>query len=327
VEERFRAVLHVRDSVALTLADLRESETELNLDHETSCGFMMTRNNAPIALIKAAAERKVLPFLGAGFSKNISTDMPSWRQLIERAAGRLKYDASILQAQADQYQIAEYLHLKNELSSFYRELDDALHDGRHRVQDSRVHEALCRLDAEFVFTTNWDNWIEKAFDYYHFPYQKINDVDHLINPVVGPPKVSPTASKRKFMSTTIVKFHGDFDDPASLVFRETDYHNRLDFRNPLDIKLQAEAIRHSVLFIGYSFTDKNTRYIWHRLRQEREAVGKSRRPASFFVTFSDNTLQRELFAAMDIETIVLDPDDSANNLEALFEELLKAQRS
>lgn len=269
----------------------------------------------------------MLPFLGAGFSKNISREMPSWRQLIERAAVTLGYDASILQAQADQYQIAEYLHLQNELNPFYRDLDDALHDRRYHVQDSKVHKALCRLDAEFIFTTNWDNWIERAFDHHGFPYQKIYGIDRLINPEVGLPKGSVATAKQRFKATTIVKFHGDFNDPVSLVFRETDYHNRLDFHHPLDIKLMAEAIRHSVLFIGYSFTDKNVRYIWHKLRQERVPVDKSRRPASFFVTFSDNTLQRELFRDMDIETIVLDPPDSANNLEALFEELLKAQRS
>jgi hypothetical protein len=276
-------------------------------------------------LLEASASRKVLPFLGAGFSKNVSSDLPTWHQLTESAARLLGFDGPILKAQADQYQIAEYLELRNELGRFYSDLNRSLHKSTYRIEDSKVHAALCQLDAEYIFTTNWDNWIENAFEYSKIPCQKVVGVDGLINPKqIGAADSVPPAHKQ-FPATTVVKFHGDFDDQKELVFKETDYHRRLDFRHPLDIKLQAEALCRSVVFIGYSFTDKNTRYIWHRLREARASVLGPRRPRSFFVTFSNNELQRAVFHSMEISTIVLDRSDPANNLDALFNELLRVQ--
>lgn len=46
----------------------------------------------------------------------------------------------------------------------------------------------------------------------------------------------------------IVKFHGDFDDDASLVLTESDYFERLDFDTPLDSKFQADVLGRSILF-------------------------------------------------------------------------------
>jgi hypothetical protein len=40
--------------------------------------------------------------MGSGFSRNVSSKMPSWNQLIDSAAQSIGYDARILQAQADQ---------------------------------------------------------------------------------------------------------------------------------------------------------------------------------------------------------------------------------
>jgi SIR2-like domain len=43
--------------------------------------------------------------------------------------------------------------------------------------------------------------------------------------------------------THIVKYHGDFDDDASLVLTETDFLDRLSFDSPLDIKFRAIIAR------------------------------------------------------------------------------------
>ena len=40
-------------------------------------------------------------------------------------------------------------------------------------------------------------------------------------------------------ATHIVKFHGTFDDDASLVLTESSYFDRLEFESAIDIKLRA----------------------------------------------------------------------------------------
>jgi hypothetical protein len=66
----------------------------------------------PPSFALAVERRQLLLFVGAGFSKNISADMPSWAEVIRKAAGLLDYDPDILETQGDYLQIAEYLRHK-----------------------------------------------------------------------------------------------------------------------------------------------------------------------------------------------------------------------
>src|SRR5204862_304382 len=79
-----------------------------------------------------------------------------------------------------------------------------------------------------VYTTNYDRWLEAAFEHHGRPYAKIVSVADL-------PGIRPDV-------TQIVKFHGDFADEASIVLDESSYFRRLDFESPLDIKLRADAL-------------------------------------------------------------------------------------
>ena len=65
--------------------------------------------------------------------------------------------------------------------------------------------------------------------------------------------------------TQIIKFHGDFDDDSSLVLTESSFFIALDFESPLDIKLRSDSLEKSLLFIGYSLSDINIRYMLYKL--------------------------------------------------------------
>lgn len=51
---------------------------------------------APKHLLNAAAERRLLPMIGAGFSKNIDPKIPDWGEVINIAAEDLGYDPEIM---------------------------------------------------------------------------------------------------------------------------------------------------------------------------------------------------------------------------------------
>lgn len=285
-------------------------------------------------LCGAAKERRLMPFIGAGFSKNVDRSMPVWDDVIDIAAGLLDYTPSVIRAQGDSYQIADLLAARGRLERFYQIVADTLDSDRYQVSASRPHALLPYIDAGAIFTTNWDSWIEKAFLAQGVPYRKIRSVADLRGArVTGgtttDQEYAPAerARLRNNPQTDIYKLHGDFSREKSLVFRESDYFERMKFEDPLDIRLRAEILEKSVVFIGYSNRDMDVRLIWHRLSKSLEGVERGRRPTSFFVTYGDFPLQRELFEQKNIEIVSLDPRDKSGSLAALFEQIIDAQRN
>lgn len=50
---------------------------------------------------KAVRDRKLLLFIGAGFSKNVDPTIPNWNEVIDEAAVLLDFDKEILKLQGD----------------------------------------------------------------------------------------------------------------------------------------------------------------------------------------------------------------------------------
>lgn len=288
----------------------------------------------PTSLYRAIELRQVLPFIGAGFSKNVSPDLPNWAEVIRQSAGLLDYDPDILETQGDYLQIAEYLHLMNRLGDLYSQLDRDIHSPKFSAAVSRPHRLLPHLDSPFIFTTNWDSWIERGFECEQVPYGKIITQSDFVMPRRWKPTATTSpppgglafhGGRRLSPETTIVKFHGDFGVADSIVVRESHYYDRFDFEHPLDIKLRAEIIGRSVLFIGYSFSDPNLRYLWHKLTNLTRGGGVQTKTTSYFVTHLHNPLLIDLFQSKNIETILLDPTDISGDLEHLLTQMLERQ--
>jgi hypothetical protein len=122
--------------------------------------------------------------------------------------------------------------------------------------------------------------------------------------------VNDLASKQDG-SLEVVKFHGDFDDDKTLVLTETSYFERLDFEAPLDLMLRADVLRHPVLFIGYSLSDINVRYLFHRLSKVWKQAGlTAARPDSYIFMSNPNPVEEEIFRKWGIYPIV-DPTGTA----------------
>jgi hypothetical protein len=289
----------------------------------------------PQSFVDAVRQRRLLPFIGAGFSKNISGGFPNWSELIRHSADLLDYDPDILLSQGDYLQIAEYLNTKHRLGELYNLVAKQLDNDSFDVAYSRAHLLLSYFDVQSIFTTNWDSWIEKGFEHEGIPFSKI--VTH--HDFVSPRRCSNKSTRRgalhpstalagirqAFKETTIVKFHGDFSNHDSIVFKESDYYNRLDFDHPLDIKLRSEIIGRSVLFLGYSFSDPNVRYIWHKLTKAMRVIEAEDQVKSFFVTHLSNPLQIDLFRRQNIDTILLNPNNIGGDLVSLFETVVDLQ--
>ncbi len=293
--------------------------------------------DVPQKFEEAVRERRLVPFIGAGFSKNVDKDFPNWSEVITSSAGLLEYDPEILATQGDYLQIGEYLSIKRRLGDLYNVLAKQIDSDRYNVWASRAHLLLPYLDVQSIFTTNWDSWIERGFENQNIPYSKIITNADFISPRTYKPRPGTVATplydsskleriREKFKETTIVKYHGDFADHDSIVFQESHYYNRLDFEHPLDIKLRAEIIGRSVLFIGYSFSDPNVRYIWHKLNRAMQDIKAGEIVKSYFVTHLNNPLLIEVFRTKNIETILLSPTNIKKDLEELLEYIIDLQQ-
>lgn len=234
-------------------------------------------------LIQAVRERQAILFAGAGVSMTVG--LPSWGTLIEHIADELKIDLS-------QYNGSDLNHLT--LAEFYRLSQGSIGplrswmDRNWSIPDdvlgtSRVHELICELDFPIIYTTNFDRNLETAFQLHGKEFVKIVNAKDIARIREGVPQ--------------IVKYHGDFDDDESIVIAETDYLDRLSFESPLDIKFRSDALGKTILFIGYSMTDMNIRFLLHRLWKTWCGSGFERdRPQSYVFMLRSNPVEEAVLA-------------------------------
>jgi hypothetical protein len=261
-----------------------------------------------LELAQAIKDSRAVLFVGAGVSGTLG--LPTFSGLIDHIARELDYDPEIYQTHGDYLSLAEYYSLeKGSIGPLRSWMDREWHTGVE-LEKSETHRLLVELKFPIIYTTNYDSWLERAHDLYNRPYLKIINAAHLT-------KIRPDI-------TQIVKFHGDFEDDASIVLTETSYFDRLSFESPLDIKLRSDLLGKSVLFIGYSLADINLRYMLYRLNKQWESVVPAdARPKSFIFLTRPNPVHEQLLINRGIQAIVSDHDDPTNGLNAFLTQLLK----
>jgi len=216
-------------------------------------------------LVEAVRARRCILFAGAGLS--MAVGLPSWSQLIEHM--RTELDLTDGTTDADYQTLAEYYRLeKGSIGALRSWMDRTWSVSEQKVAKSRIHDLIVGLDFPILYTTNYDNNLEVAYRLAGRDFAKIVNARDLSRAADG--------------CTQIVKFHGDFEEDASLVLAETDYFDRLNFESPLDVKFRADALGRTVLFIGYSISDLNIRLLLHKLWRTWVGSGRMKdRPPSF----------------------------------------------
>lgn len=259
-----------------------------------------------LAQLREAHRRgKVVLFVGAGISMELG--LPPWSALIEHMARELGIDARSFGDKGGYLTLAEYFRLRHgSIGPLRSWMDREWHRGDVRVESSRIHELLAKGRFPIIYTTNYDRWLETAFEHHKVKYTKIVSVADLA-------KLHPGV-------TQIIKFHGDLEDDASIVLDESSYFARLDFESPLDIKLRADVLGRSVVFIGYSLADVNIRYLFYKLsRLWKQSVPDVAQPVSYLFSPSANEVQQAVLAQWGIEMIPLARDDPSKALIEFLE--------
>jgi hypothetical protein len=260
-------------------------------------------------LVNQIKNKNLILFIGTGVSMNL--ELPSWKELISHISEELGYDYEVFNSFGDFLALAEFYEIqKKSISSLRSWMDRKWHDPSINIAESKVHKMIVELDVPIIYTTNYDRWIEKAYDYYGKKYKKISNVGDLVNV--------------KNDETQIIKFHGDFDDDdKSIVLTESSYFERLSFETPLDIKLRSDILGKSILFIGYSLNDINLRFLFYRLNKlwVNSAVSNVR-PKSYIFLAKPNPVQEAVLKRRGINAIISDKENFAEGLESFLVKLI-----
>ena len=185
-------------------------------------------------LVERFASGNGTVFVGAGIS--MRSKLPSWATLIEPLREELGARISPSASHLDVAELYETSYGRSELVRYLkRELGDV------RYQSNRTHDLIVSLPVQRIYTTNFDDLLERAAHKKGINRHVIHDASH-----VG---FSDTST------LSIVKLHGDLAAPGSLVISANDYYGYFT-RNPAVADLlKVELQTHTVLFLGYSFSD------------------------------------------------------------------------
>lgn len=262
------------------------------------------------SLINAVRERQVILFIGSGVSATLG--LPTWEALIDEIADQLGYDSELFRSYGDYWALAEYFKLReSSLGALRSSMDRRWHVNETIVDASRIHQAIVELNAPLIYTTNYDSWLEIAFQRKGKKFTKVANVGDFTKIKEGTPQ--------------IVKFHGDFADDNSLVLTESSYFERLSFESPLDIKFRADSIGRTILFIGYSLSDINIRYLLFKLqRLWADSEFGLARPKSYIFLGRPNPIQEAIFESRGIVPVVSGEDDQENGLATFLSQLLQS---
>ncbi|MEW6374003.1 MAG: SIR2 family protein [Pseudomonadota bacterium] len=234
-------------------------------------------------LIERFARGSGTVFVGAGIS--MRSGLPSWAQLMEPLR---KYFGERISPSATHLDVAELYEAENGRFGLVHHLKRELGDVRYRL--SRTHELIVSLPVQRIYTTNFDDLLEKAAHRKWINRSVIYDASHIAYSDTGP--------------LSIVKLHGDLGAPDSLVISANDYYAYFA-RNPAVASLLTHELQnHTVLFLGYSFSDPDFGMI---LGEVAEQLG-SNRPTLYALQLSPSPLAARGLEKRGIKVIALDAE-------------------
>ncbi|APD02848.1 MULTISPECIES: SIR2 family protein [Lactiplantibacillus] len=186
-------------------------------------------------------------FVGAGLS--LASGMPSWKKLLQKPAESIgmNVDKEEDLVTLAQYYVNESHDARTKINTELKSQFGCL----SKINDNQ--KIIAQLPIDTIWTTNYDNLLEKAFE----DNDKICDVKRSKDDFTSSPKNS---------SVTFYKMHGDISNVNEAVITRRQYEE-YDRNFELYVTaLKSDLVRKTFLFIGYSFQDPNLKYILSQLR-------------------------------------------------------------
>lgn len=189
-------------------------------------------------LAKELIRNKLVIFVGAGAS--IDSKLPSWNELVRKFAKELEIDKKWFSPE-ETLDIPETYYKKFGKVPYYEILDEIF---SKKFEPNLIHEALNKLEVNYLITTNYDTLIEDKINenYDYDIVKKDEDLAH--------------TSKRKM----IIKMHGDLDY-KNIVLRKSEFDAYEKSFPLISTFIKGLFTSNTILFVGYSLNDPNVKNI------------------------------------------------------------------
>ncbi len=236
-------------------------------------------------------KNKLIPFTGAGFSKNI-IGYPSWKEFIEIISDDISGNIEHIKEMFDNnyLQSIEYYMMSFLINENLADDPKSKDLGKEQLS-KKLKEIFCKefdqstweaqialislKNFDLIYTTNWDNTLEitcreilgeDRYRVYYRASQLENIKEDYCNIL---------EHKKENRKKLIIKLHGDIKDYDSIVASEDAYYSRMNSFNAFDIVFQNDILLNDFLFMGFSFDDANINYLLQQIRSMKKEIKPS----------------------------------------------------
>jgi hypothetical protein len=252
--------------------------------------------NLPIDLQQSLDSGNCVLFIGAGVGEYLrKPDGVCLPCAAELAAGIAVHFEVNAEGSSDLAKIAQIVELRKkgrkELYGFLQE----------RLSPVTPDASMCWLFSRpwrAIYTTNYDDGIERAYDLNKNPVQ---------TPIVATVTADMKATNPMF-EVPLIHLHGRLFGSTSphIIITEDDYTHFRERRRMLFELLKKDFVTSTILYIGYSHNDTNWKLLLNELISD---LGDSPRPRSYRIAPRTPALDVELLKAKGIETLSISLDD------------------
>ncbi len=187
-------------------------------------------------------------FVGAGLS--MGAGLPGWIGLVRPLAQAIGYPLPEDKFITTDHLLsaAQFYEDKHGRNSLIRYLIDKLD---LRVQPTTVHQLIASLPVQIIFTTNYDNLIERALD----------EAGKRANVVVSEPELAFWSED----CVQVVKLCGSLGRPESICIAQGDFNTYFATHSQLAQTLRTILQTKTALFLGYGLHDPFFNQIWDHI--------------------------------------------------------------
>lgn len=216
---------------------------------------------------------KAAIFAGAGLS--VGEGAVSWKDLLRDEAENIGLDIDI---ETDLVGVAQYIFNESKSRNRITKLIKTHITSKGEV--TKNHKVLAGMSIDTYWTTNYDEYIERALT----ENGKICDAKK---------SVEDLALEVSNAHATVYKMHGDINRAHDAVLIKDDYEIYSKKNELFTLALKGDLISKTFLFIGFSFDDPNLENILSKVRIMLE--GNHRTHYCFFkeVSIKDNEFKNE----------------------------------